>query len=218
MQLYQFISIAAVASYFIPLVIVLMKKAWGDQFFRLFAIYWSIGGLVNLFDVIPGVSKDVIHIVGILYNMLDIPFILAILYHTTNYTFVKKTALAGIVMVLIAQVISLFAAEINYDSQKYALGIGVAMVLCIVTMEIIRYMQKVEHTTRQNAKMFVYAAILFEYATFIVIYIFDYILITQDRKDSFIIYYLSTLVAIMIASYGFLMYKRYESSAAYLKR
>lgn len=217
-KLYQVISIAAVASYFIPLIIVLLKKAWGDQFFRLYAIYWSVGGLVNMFDVIPGVPNDVINAIGILYNMLDIPFILAILYHTTTYAFVKKTAFAGIVMVLIVQVISLFTAEINYDSQKYALGVGVAMVLCTVSMEIVRYMQKVEHSTRQNAKIFVFAAVLFEYATFIVIYIFDYILITEDRKDSFIIYYLSTLVAIMIASCGFLMYKRYESSAAFLKR
>jgi hypothetical protein len=217
-KLYQFISIVAVASYFIPLVIVLLKKAWGDQFFRLFAIYWCVGGFVNMFDVIPEVPKGVIHVIGILYNMLDIPFILAILYHTTCYTFVKKTALAGIVMVLIVQVISLFTAEIDYDSQKYALGVGIAIVLSIVTMEIIRYMQKVEHSIRQNAKMFVYAAVLFEYATFIVIYIFDYILITQDRKDSFIIYYVSTLVAIMIASCGFLMYKRYERSAAFLQK
>jgi hypothetical protein len=70
-------------------------------------------------------------------------------------------------------------------------------------MEVMRYMQKVEHTSRQNAKMFVYGAVLFEYATFIVIYIFDYILTTEDRKDSFIIYYVSSLVAIFIATLGF---------------
>jgi len=115
-------------------------------------------------------------------------------------------------------VISIVQSGVNYDSQKYALGAGVAMVLCIVTMEIIRYMQKVEHTTRQNAKMFIYAGVLFEYATFIVIYIFDYILINEDRQDSYLIYYLSTLVAILIASCGFLMYKRYENAAIHLKR
>ena len=216
--MYQFISIAAVASYFIPLFIVLLKKAWRDKFFLLFAIYWGYGGVINMFDILPGIPADVIHAIGIFYNMLDIPFILAILYYTTTYTFVKKTAVAAIVLLLLVQLISIFKAGITYDSMKYSLGTGVAMVLCIVTMEIIRYMQKIEHTTRQNAKMFVYAAILFEYATFIVIYIFDYIIITEDRKDSYIIYYLSTLVAIIIASCGFLMYKRYEKISVYLKR
>jgi len=216
--MYQYISVAAVASYFIPLFIVLFKKAWNDKFFRLFAIYWGIGGIINMFDVIPGVSKETIHAIGILYNMLDIPFILAILYYTTSYTFVKKTAAASLVIILVVQVISILQSGVNYDSQKYALGAGVAMVLCIVIMEIIRYMQKVEHNTRQNAKMFIYAGVLFEYATYIVIYIFDYIVITEDRQDSYLIYYLSTLVAILIASCGFLMYRRYENVTAYLKR
>ena len=216
--MFHLISIAAVASYFVPILIVLMKKAWRDQFFLLFAVYWCVGGMINVFDVVPGVSKHLLHNITIFYNMLDIPFILGILYFTTAYNFIRKTAVAGIVLLLLVQVISIIKGGISYDSQKYALGIGVALVLCIVAMEIIRYMQKIEHSTRQNAKMFVYAALLFEYATFIVIYIFDYILISQDRKDSFIIYYISTLVAILIASCGFLLFRKYESSSNYLKK
>lgn len=216
--MYHLISIAAVASYFVPILIVLMKKAWRDQFFLLFAVYWCVGGMINVFDVVPGVSKHLLHNITIFYNMLDIPFMLGILYFTTTYNFIRKTAVAGIALLLLVQVISIIKGGISYDSQKYALGVGVALVLCIVAMEIIRYMQKIEHSTRQNAKMFVYAALLFEYATFIVIYIFDYILISEDRKDSFIIYYISTLVAILIASCGFLLFRKYESSSNYLKK
>ncbi len=216
--MYHLISIAAVASYFVPILIVLMKKAWRDQFFLLFAVYWCVGGTINVFDVVPGVSKHLLHNITIFYNMLDIPFMLGILYFTTTYNFIRKTAGAGIALLLLVQVISIIKGGISYDSQKYALGVGVALVLCIVAMEIIRYMQKIEHSTRQNAKMFVYAALLFEYATFIVIYIFDYILISEDRTDNFIIYYISTLVAILIASCGFLLFRKYESSSNYLKK
>ena len=216
--MYHFISIVAVASYFVPLMIVLLKKAWHDQFFLLFAVYWSVGGTINVFDIVPGISPQVLHNITIFYNMLDIPFILGILYFTTSYNFVKKSAVAGIALLLLVQLVTIVDGGISYDSQKYALGFGVAIVLCIVSMEIIRYMQKVEHSTRQNAKMFVYAALLFEYATYIVIYIFDYIVIAEDRKDSFIIYYISSLVAILIASCGFILFKKYESVAGYLKK
>jgi hypothetical protein len=215
--MYKIISIAAVVSYFVPLLIVLLKKAWRDQFFLLFAIYWCVGGAINLFDVIPGVSRHLLHNITIFYNMLDVPFILGVLYFTTSYNFIRKTAVAGITLLLLVQLMSIIKGGLSYDSQKYALGFGVAIVLCIVLMEIIRYMQKIEHSTRQNAKMFVYAALLFEYATFIVIYVFDYIVIAEDRKDSFIIYYISTLVAILIASCGFLLFRNYESSSRYLK-
>jgi hypothetical protein len=216
LKLYQVISIAAVASYFVPLLIVLVKRAWRDQFFLLFAIYWTVGGAINLFDVVPGVSKHFLHNLTIFYNMLDIPFILGILYFTTSYNFVKRAAITGIVLLLLVQVVSIISGGISYDSQKYALGFGVGLVLCIVSMEIIRYMQKIEHSNRQNAKMFVYAALMFEYATFIVIYIFDYILIAQDRKDSFLVYYISSLVAIIIASCGFLLFRKFEKSSKYL--
>lgn len=215
--MYHLISIAAVASCFVPLLIVLLRKAWRDQFFLLFAIYWTVGGTINLFGVVPGVSIQLLRNITIFYNMLDVTFILAILYFTTSYNFVKRAAAIGIFLLLLVEVASTIKGGISYDSQKYALGFGVGLVLCIVSMEIIRYMQKIEHSTRQNAKMFVYSALLFEYATFIVIYIFDYIIIAEDRKDSFIIYYISSLVAILIASCGFILFRKFESAANYLK-
>jgi hypothetical protein len=206
--MYQIISLAAVAAYFVPLLFVFGRKAWNDRFFLLFALYWAFGGISNIIDVVPGASKDIVFKVGVFYNMLDIPFILGILFFTTSYTFIRKTAFASILIIILIQVISIVRSGINYDALMYPLGIGVAMVLCTVMMEVIRYMQKVEHTNRQNAKMFIYAAVLFEYATFIVIYIFDYILTTEDRTDSFIIYYVSSLVAIFIATCGFAIFPR----------
>jgi hypothetical protein len=205
--MYKIISVAAVVAYFVPLIIVVVRNAWRDPFFKLFAIYWAIGGISNLLDVIPGIPRQVTVTAGIFYNMLDIPFILAVLYNTTSYTFIKRFAIAAVILVSGLQVIGLLTNGLSYDSLKYPMGVGIGMVLVVVTMEIIRYMQKVEHTTRQNAKMFIYAAVLFEYATFIVIYIFDYIVDTSDRTDSFIIYYLSSLVAILIATCGFLMFR-----------
>lgn len=204
--MYHIISIAAVIAYFTPLVIVTLKRAWTDPFFKLFAAYWTVGGLINLLDIIPGVSRQVIHNASLFYNMLDIPFILAILHYTTSYTFIRKTASAAIALFAVIQIAGIIGNGLSFDALKYALAFGVSMVLVVVTMEIIRYMQKIEHTTRQNAKMFVYAAVLFEYATFIVIYVFDYIIATEDRTDSFIIYYVSSVVAMLIACCGFLMF------------
>lgn len=183
-----------------------MKRAWTDPFFKLFAAYWTVGGIVNLVNIVPGVPKQVIHNASLFYNMLDIPFILAILHYTTTYNFIKKTASMAIAAFAVIQIGGIIGNGLNFDALKYALAFGVVMVLVVVTMEIVRYMQKIEHTTRQNAKMFVYAALLFEYATFIVIYVFDYIVTTEDRTDSFIIYYVSSVVAMLIACCGFLMF------------
>ena len=43
--MYKVISVAAVVAYFVPLIIVVLRNAWRDPFFKLFAIYWAIGGI-----------------------------------------------------------------------------------------------------------------------------------------------------------------------------
>src|SRR5690606_32599783 len=87
------------------------------------------------------------------------------------------------------------------------------LVLVVVIWEIILYLQKIEHSNRQNCKIFIYAALLFEYATFILIYLFDYIFIdSYNKKDSFFIYYISSLVALFIASCGFILFKKFEKN------
>jgi hypothetical protein len=214
--MFEIISIAAVASYFVPLILVFYKRLWKDPFFLLFAAYWALGGIINVTDIIPDFPKKATYMIGVFYNMLDIPFILYILYFTSSSQNIRKTTLSGLVLISIFEVVSVVLNGITYDALKYPLGVGIAMVLFIVIQEIIRYMQNIEHSNRQNSKILVYAAVLFEYATFIVIYIFDYFIETPNRQDSFLIYYISTLVAIFIASCGYLMFKKYEkNSVAY---
>lgn len=208
--MYHLMSLAAVVAYFIPIILVLLKKAWRDPFFRLFGIYWSLGGICNLFDVIPGVPHALSYDVGVFYNMLDMPFILAILYYTSAYSFVKKTALGSIALVAVLSILGVLKLGVTYDSLKYSLAVGVASVIGIGIVEIVRYMQKIEHSPRQNAKMFIYAGLMFQYVTFIVIYIFDYVIESENRKDSFIIYYASSVVAMLIACCGFMMFRTYE--------
>jgi hypothetical protein len=208
--MYQFISIAALVSYFIPLLIVLVKKLWDDKFFVLFAAYWTLGGVINATDFIPAIPRNINVGIGIFYNLVDIPFILAILYYTTNSIIVRKFASFAIILSILSEVFGLLINGFNYEALRYSLGIGVALVLIIVIWEIIRYLQKIEHSNRQNAKVFIYAAVLFEYAPFILIYIFDYFVDVTNTKDSYLNYYISSVVALFIASCGYLLFKKYE--------
>jgi hypothetical protein len=176
----------------------------------LFATYWAIGGVINMTDLIPGFPKNVSYTIGVLYNMLDIPFILAILFFTSTSILVRRFISISLLIFISFEIINAFVSGITYDALKYSLGAGIVLVLFVLSWEILRYMQKVEHSNRQNAKVFIYAALLFEYATFVLIYIFDYFILSSDSKDSFLIYYISTLVAILIASCGYLLFTKYE--------
>ncbi|MEO8583498.1 MAG: hypothetical protein ABI415_06865 [Flavitalea sp.] len=212
-ELITILSFIAVLSYFVPLGIVMFKNLWQDPFFMLFAIFWAIGGLINVSDLIPGFSKETRDTLGAFYNMLDIPFILSIFYYTTTSLLVRKFSfISGIVFILI-EIINAYQKGISYDAIKYTLGTGVGLVLIVVIWEIIRYFKVVEHSNRQNAKIFIHAALLFEYGTFVLIYIFDYFVAGDNHNDIYLIYYISTLIAVFIASCGYLLFKKYEKKS-----
>jgi hypothetical protein len=61
-----------------------------------------------------------------------------------------------------------------------------------------------KYNFRQKALLFIHAALLFEYGTYIVVYIFDYFYVDTAVLDNYLIYYLSTLIAIMVACFGLL--------------
>ncbi|MBL7735497.1 MAG: hypothetical protein JNL51_08560 [Chitinophagaceae bacterium] len=206
-SLYDIISVAAIFSYFIPILVVLLRKLWRDTFFILFAVYWLLGGLINMPDLLPGFSEDLKSDMGVIYNLLDIPLILIIFYYTSSSFMIRRYVSFSLALLIVFEAINFLIYGLNYDALKYSLGPGIVIVLIVLSWEIVRYLQKIEHSNRQSAKVFIYAALLFEYGTFTLIYIFDYFIPNSNSEDSFLIYYISTVIAIFIALGGYLIIK-----------
>ena len=202
--LYQVVSYIAVAAYFLPITIVAVKRLWPVLPFRLFALYWLLGGLVNLVEFIP-LSKQSIELITVIYNMLDMPVVLAIFYFSSSSATIKKFNKAAAMVYTALALVNSFVNGLHYDALKYLLGVGLLLVLMSIVWEIMAYLQKIQHTSQEKGLLFIYAAMLFEYGTYVVIYIFDYFLPgVSTATDNFFVYYLSSLLAISIATCGFL--------------
>jgi hypothetical protein len=191
---------------------VISKNLWRDSFFVLFAFFWAACGVVNLPDIFPVLSPRVSKMVGVIYNMIDLPLIIVILYFNSTRHRMKRFILTGLTLVLTLEIVGIVLNGLVYDSLKYAMGTGILLIISIALWEVIRYLQEMEHSNRQTAKIFVYAAILFEYGTFTVIYIFDYYTETAKHYDTYLIYYISTLIAILIASCGYFRSRQSEEA------
>lgn len=203
-QLYQVVSFVAVGAYFVPIIIVMIKRLWPLLPFLLFALYWLLGGLVNLIEFIP-LPKSAIELITVIYNMLDMPVVLSIFYFSTSSASIKKFIRIAMPGYALLTLVNCMVKGLNYDALKYVLGIGLLLVLVSVVWEIILYLQKIKHSSQDKALLFIYAAMLFEYGTYIVIYIFDYFLPgVSTTTDNFFVYYISSLVAISVAVCGFL--------------
>ena len=209
-QVYEIISLLATIAYFVPACIVIFISLWKDPYFLYLGLYWLAGAVVNILTGIPGAPSEVI---AVLYNMVDIPFMLWILWYTSfssSLARILKVVIAAYIIIELALVI---AYGINYDSIKYIMGIGVLLVLITLVWEITLYLQRIEHSNRERAMLFIYAALLFEYGSYTVVYIFDYFIMPPSQVDTLLIYYSSSLIAISIATFGFLLKKNRKALA-----
>lgn len=202
--MYNIISVVAITASFIPIVLVLVKKLWKESAFLLIAFYWVLSGMVNILDK-TGIAKPTMDLITIIYNMFDIPIVLGLIYFTTKSLRIKRFTMIVAPALLVAQLISFMVKGWNYDAAKYVLAAGLLMVIYAVICELSLYMHKLEHTRHEKAMVFIHVSFLFAYGTFIIIYIFDYyIKVGTSSIDNFIIYYISSLIAIIIASIGYL--------------
>ncbi|WP_207513045.1 hypothetical protein [Longitalea luteola] len=203
--IYQIVSIVAVGLYFVPVLIVIAKKLWPAVPFRLFALYWLVGALANVVEFIP-LSARAMDLYTVIYNLLDIPFVLIIFYFSTTSVAVKRfTSLMAPALVAVGLVNCIFRG-FTTDTLKYVLGAELLIVLGVIVWEIILKLQKIKLTRHAKGLLLICAALLFEYGTFVVIYIFDYFLPgVSSSADSFLMYYLSSLIALPVAICGFLI-------------
>jgi hypothetical protein len=180
------------------------KKLWSQIPFRLFALYWLVSGFVNIVEFFP-LSKRGTELFTVIYNIFDMPMVLGVFYFATCSASIKKFIRIVAPGFLAAEFTNCLIRGFNYDSLKYLLGAGIIIVLSVIIGEIIFRLQKIKHTSQEKGLLLIYAAMLFEYGTYIVIYIFDYFLPgASSTTDNFLVYYLSSLVALIVAMCGFL--------------
>lgn len=205
-QIYLVVSILTVALSFVPAVIVLLKKLWQATPFQFFAIYWMINGLMNIMLLVDGLNKSFIEVTTVIYNALDIPMMVGIVYLSAFSPALKKFIRIGLALFIVFEIICVARGGLKYDSLKYVLGVGLVLMMTIIIWQISLYLQQVVYATREKALLLIHGGLLFQYGTYIVVYIFDYFLQNvADRMDKFLIYYISTIISISIGSSGLLL-------------
>lgn len=205
-QIYLVATVLTIVLSFVPAVIVMLKKLWQATPFQYFSIYWIINGLVYSILQIKGLPKPLIEALIVAYNVLDIPMMASVVYFSAFSDRLKKfirVALGGYVLLEIG---CLIQGGFKYESLKYSLGIGLLFMLIIIIWQISLYLQQVTHITREKALLLIHGGLLFQYGTYIVVYVFDYFIVgVADNVDKFLIYYISTIISIGIGCSGLLL-------------
>ncbi len=152
---------------------------------------------------IPGITTPAYDLISLIHNILDVPFVLFIFLKNSTLDTTKRVIRVLIPLYLFAEIINGTLRGFSDDSFKYFLGVGIAVILLIVLKEIAQYFLTLEHTPREKAVILIYFAVLFEYASYIVCYVFTYFR-TANIEDINIVYFTSSVVGVLIASLGFM--------------
>ncbi len=205
---YNIISALALSVSCVPLLIVIFRKLTKDIPLLFFSLYWLVGGIINATGFLPFVSNNVYAVISVVYNILDVPFVLYIFYLNTTLETTRRVIKFLLPVYLLIEILNGFIRGFTDDSFKYFLGAGVIIILVAVMHEIIAYFQQVQHSNRRKAITILYFALLFEYATYIICFIFTYVYASDGSgkylTDINIVYHTSSLLSVAIASVGFL--------------
>jgi hypothetical protein len=189
--------------YFLPLAIVIIRKLSKDLPVLIFACYWALAGLLNIVDIT--LSDGKYEVFRMIFNIIDLPFVLFIFYLNSEVPYLKAACKLLIPLYLGIEIVNGLIFGFTDDAFKYFHGAGVVIVIVAVVIETVHYFQKMNHNGRQKALGFLYLAILFEYSLYIVYYLYEYFLSDDDvNEDRYLIYDWSTVIGIVIACIGFL--------------
>lgn len=213
---------------FIPFLFLSWKKMRKDKAYWLVGIYWLANGLINLpnldIDLFTQPGNTTLHakLEGA-YNLLQTPLVLLLFFHAST-TRKRKNHILGTLLLFIVLELGLVGWKgYNSTTCTMIIGTGLVVILAYCINGLMQYMKQMEHTAFENSMVFVYAALLFAYCSFTIIYIFMHIQSgnLMNSKDSFLLYCVGLFLASVITSLGLWSYGirkrtrgRYSSSSS----
>jgi hypothetical protein len=208
--LYAVISNMAILLCFIPFLLLGWKKMRQENTWCVIGIYWLLNGLVNLPEMgfSPfSLSRHWQEKLSFGYNLAETPLVLV------TFAFATLGRQRRQLMLLTLLFITWEAALLgwkgyNYSSRTLLVGSGLLIILIFSIIGLIQYVKRMEHTRFENSMVFVYAALLFSYGSFLIIYVFAHIhgSSTSNGTDSFLLYYISLLVSAVVTIMGLCSY------------
>jgi hypothetical protein len=205
-HIYQIASILTIVLSLVPTLIVSVKKLWRATPFQLFALYWMLNGMINVVVLSRLFDKATLEKIIVVYNALDVPIMACALYLSTTSVRLRKLMRTGFGAFVAYELFCLARYGLHYEALKYAMGIGVIMLMVVIVWQIVLFLRQMEYATREKALLYILGSLLFQYGMYLVVYVFDYFMEEiPDHVDKFLIYYTASIISLTIANCGLLL-------------
>jgi hypothetical protein len=205
--LYAVISNMAIGLCFIPFLLLGWKKMRQVNTYWIIGIYWLLNGLVNLPELGIFTGSRWQEKLTLSYNLAETPLVLLV-FGLASSGRQRRNMLLLILGFIAGEAVLISWKGYNFSSSTLIIGSGLLLILTCCITGLIKYVKKMEHTRFEHSMVFVYAALLFAYGSFMIIYIFAHIHSNAigNGTDSFLLYYVSLLISAAVTSMGLWSY------------
>lgn len=207
--LYMIVSNIAILCCFIPFALLYSRKMRVVTTYKVLGIYWLLNGFIHFTDLyfLRSFKDTWLDRLTDYYNVLDTPLALLIFANASSGPYRRlllRTLLAFVVLEFLVVAWKGYA----FTSGLAFTASGVMLVLAYCIMGLVQYMRKIEYTPFETSMVFVYAALLFAYGSFLIISTFLHFREASEinSQDSYLLYYISLLLSAAITSLGLWSY------------
>jgi drug/metabolite transporter (DMT)-like permease len=201
--LYAVISNMAIGCCFIPFLLLGWKKMRHVNAYWIIGIYWLLNGLVNLPELGLFTGSRWQEKLTFGYNLAETPLVILVFGFATSGR-QRRNLLLLVLLFMIWEAILVSWKGYNFSTSALIIGSGLLLILACCITSLIQYVRRMEHTRFESSMVFVYAALLFAYGSFLIIYIFAHMHPNGagTGTDSFLLYYISLLISAAVTSMG----------------
>lgn len=192
---------------FVPFLFLGLKKMRQVNTYWVIGIYWLFNGLINLpaLGLIQSAGGVVIlQRINYCYTFSETPMLLLAFAFASSGR-LRKQLMLVLLCFIAAESALIFFRGYNFTTCAVITGAGLCLILTYSVAGLWQYLKKMEHSRFEDSMVFVYAALLFGYGSFLIIYVFAHFRaggVVYNETDSFLLYYISLLLSASVTSTG----------------
>jgi len=210
--MYLLVSNISIVACFLPILFVLWKRLREQKPFIIIGVYWMASGLINLPSIlgIPE-SNSLQSTINLVYNnLIDGPLVLLFFLYSAQKS-KKKVISYSLIFFIFFELIVILIKGFNTNASTIIIAVDIFTALTFSIAGIADYLSKLEHTSFENALVFINSALLFAYGVFIILYFFSFLGFATSKSETdevFLIYYISMILSSILTCYGLWRFAR----------
>src|SRR5436189_3341475 len=219
MTWFEVMGIVSTSVLFLPIIIIFaLRLAWYKSFPALLFYYAMVASQNFLSLAFIHANKDFVHDYGVISNFLDAPLMLTFLtYFSKTASFRKKMKLVIPIFVLFELIVIAAKSFDIYSAMIIILPPGLLLFLCFSCVFFIHQAKITIMHQKALGKACIVASLLFAYGGYSFIYVVYYLLKTPYKADTYLIYYLVSIVSSLLLATGIVFERRRVSQLAELQ-